>query len=217
VSALVGGSGAGKSTIADLLLRLFDPTSGQILVDTVPLSEYSLASWRRHLGVVSQDTFLFTTSVRENIRFGLPEASDTDVEEAARLANADTFIRSLPQGYETVVGEAGHGLSGGQRQRIALARAILRRPDILILDEATSALDSASERLIQEALDAFSRQRTVVIIAHRLSTISQANQILLVEDGRILERGSHHELLRLDGRYARYWSIQSSAPTADVS
>jgi len=207
----VGSSGAGKSTIADLLLRLYDPSGGSIVADGKAINDYSLSSWRQRLGVVSQDTMLFTNTVRENIRFGRADAADADVEAAARLANAHEFIAALPDGYDTVVGEGGHGLSGGQRQRLALARAIIRQPEILVLDEATSALDSASEELIQKALEAFSRERTVLVIAHRLSTISRADQILLVEGGRVVESGKHQELLDRDGHYARYWRLQSSA------
>jgi ATP-binding cassette subfamily B protein/subfamily B ATP-binding cassette protein MsbA len=213
VTALVGGSGAGKSTIADLLLRLYEPTGGAILADGVPIASYSLSSWRLRLGVVSQDTMLFSTTVAENIRFGQAGASDAEVEAAARLANAHEFIATLPQGYDTLVGEGGHGLSGGQRQRLALARAVIRKPDLLVLDEATSALDSASEQLIQKALDTFAHERTVVVIAHRLSTISRADQILLIEEGRLVESGSHQELLDRHGQYARYWRLQSHAPS----
>jgi ATP-binding cassette subfamily B protein/subfamily B ATP-binding cassette protein MsbA len=212
VTALVGSSGAGKSTIADLLLRLYEPSDGAIVADGKAINGYSLSSWRDRLGVVSQDTMLFSTTVRENIRFGRAEASNADVEAAARLANADDFITALPDGYDTLVGEGGHGLSGGQRQRLALARAVIRHPEILVLDEATSALDSASEQLIQQALEAFSRDRTVVVIAHRLGTISRADQILLVEEGRIVESGNHQELLDRDGLYARYWRLQSASP-----
>ena len=214
VTALVGSSGSGKSTIADLLLRLYEPSGGAIVADGKAISVYSLSSWRQRLGVVSQDTLLFSTTVRENIRFGRADASDADVERAARLANAHEFIAALPEGYDTAIGEGGHGLSGGQRQRLALARAVIRQPEILVLDEATSSLDSASEQLIQKALESFSRDRTVLIIAHRLSTISRADQILLVEAGRIVESGNHQQLLDRNGVYARYWRLQSDAPSS---
>jgi ATP-binding cassette subfamily B protein/subfamily B ATP-binding cassette protein MsbA len=209
VTALVGESGAGKSSIADLLIGLYEPTSGQVLVDGLALQSYSLESWRKGLGVVSQDTFIFNQSILENIRYGLPQATADEVRDAAHLAQADGFISSLPQGYDTVVGERGYRLSGGQRQRIALARAILMQPEILILDEATSALDSQSERLVQEALNQFERDRTVLVIAHRLSTIVRADQIIVLEKGQVLEQGNHQELLQLDGKYAHYWALQS--------
>ena len=209
VTALVGESGAGKSSIADLLIGLYEPTSGQVLVDGLALQSYSLESWRKGLGVVGQDTFIFNQSILENIRYGLPQATADEVRDAAHLAQADGFISSLPQGYDTVVGERGYRLSGGQRQRIALARAILMQPEILILDEATSALDSQSERLVQEALNQFERDRTVLVIAHRLSTIVRADQIIVLEKGQVLEQGNHQELLQLDGKYAHYWALQS--------
>jgi ATP-binding cassette subfamily B protein/subfamily B ATP-binding cassette protein MsbA len=209
VTALVGGSGAGKSSIADLLLRLYNPTAGRITADDIDIHQYSLASWLDTISVVSQDTFLFGASIRDNIRFGRPNSSDEQVIAASRVANAHGFIETLPCGYDTVVGERGYGLSGGQRQRIALARAVLREPPILILDEATSALDSVSELLIQDALERFSQQRTVLIIAHRLSTVRRAHQILLVENGRVTEQGSHRELIGLGGQYERYWRLQS--------
>jgi len=209
VTALVGESGAGKSSIADLLIGLYAPTAGQILVDGLDLQAYSWESWRSRLGVVSQDTFIFNQSILDNIRYSLPHATNTDVWEAARLAQADKFIQAMPQGYDTVVGERGYRLSGGQRQRIALARAILKKPEILILDEATSALDSQSERLVQEALNQFECDRTVLVIAHRLSTIIHADQIVVMEQGQVVEQGNHEELIALDGKYARYWSLQS--------
>jgi ABC-type bacteriocin/lantibiotic exporters, contain an N-terminal double-glycine peptidase domain len=168
---------------------LYQPTEGRILVDGVDLSALDLASWQQRLGVVSQDTFLFNASLAENIAFGTPGADRAAVEEAAASAQALNFIRALPDGFDTVVGERGYRLSGGQRQRISLARAILRDPELLILDEATSALDTESERLVQQALERFEQQRTVLVIAHRLSTIVAADQILVLQAGRIIERG----------------------------
>jgi ATP-binding cassette subfamily B protein/subfamily B ATP-binding cassette protein MsbA len=209
VTALVGGSGAGKSSIADLLTGLYDPTEGRITIDGVDLQAYSLASWRAHLGVVSQDTFIFNQPILDNIRYGKPEAMEVEVIEAAKAAHAHEFIEALPQGYQTVVGERGYRLSGGQRQRLALARAILKQPEVLILDEATSALDSQSERLVQEALAMFKQDRTVLVIAHRLSTITGADLILVLDQGKIVEQGTHQELLRQGERYANYWQLQA--------
>jgi len=166
---------------------------------------------------VSQDTFIFNTTILDNIRYGLPEASEEQVIEAAKKAQAHDFITELPAGYETVVGERGYRLSGGQRQRVALARAILKQPEILILDEATSALDSQSERLVQEALGQFQRDRTVLVIAHRLSTIVNADQILVLERGQLVEQGTHRELLALGGHYAHYWRLQSQGQEVAVS
>ncbi|MEN9243675.1 MAG: ABC transporter ATP-binding protein [Gloeomargarita sp. DG02_5_bins_242] len=208
VTALVGASGAGKSSVADLLIGLYEPTAGQILVDGVDRRELALADWWAHLGVVSQDNFVFNATVRENIRFGRLDATDAEVERAAQAANAAEFIERLPDRYETLVGERGYRLSGGQRQRIALARAILRQPSILVLDEATSALDSESESLVQKALYEFQQNRTVLVIAHRLSTIRNADQILVLEHGRLVEQGNHRELLGQGGRYAHYWRLQ---------
>lgn len=210
VVALIGSSGAGKSSVADLLIGLYAPTTGEILVDGLDLQSYSWESWRSKLGVVSQDTFIFNQSILENIRYGMTNATDEQVLEAARVAQADQFIQLLPKGYETVVGERGYRLSGGQRQRVALARAILKQPEILILDEATSALDSESERLVQQALGQFQAERTVLVIAHRLSTIVNADEILVMEQGCIVERGTHQELLELGSKYANYWAMQSA-------
>jgi ATP-binding cassette, subfamily B, bacterial MsbA len=210
--ALVGSSGAGKSSIADLLAGLYSPTGGRILVDGVDIRSINLASWQRRLGVVSQDTFLFNASIASNIAFGVDDASLDDIKAAATKAQAAGFIADLPEGYETKIGERGYRLSGGQRQRISLARAILRKPELLILDEATSALDSQSERLVQQAIEQFERQHTVLVIAHRLSTIVNADVICVLSDGRILERGRHHELLAQSGLYAKLWSDQSKHP-----
>ena len=209
--ALVGPSGAGKSSIADLLTGLYAPTSGTIRIDGTPLDALDLASWQQRLGVVSQDTFLFNATIAENIAFGTPGVTSSQIEAACRSAQAAGFIESLPQGYDTVVGERGYRLSGGQRQRLSLARAILRDPELLILDEATSALDSQSERLVQEAIERFERNHTVLVIAHRLSTIVRADQILVLEDGCIRQQGSHSSLLAEGGLYQQLWQQQVQA------
>jgi len=209
--ALVGFSGAGKSTVAVLVPRFYDVTSGAIEIDGEDIRNYDLASLRQKIGIVSQDTYIFNTSIRDNIAYGMTTASDEDVIEAARLANADEFIQQLPLGYNTIVGDRGVQLSGGQRQRISIARAILRNPDILILDEATSALDSQSERLVQQAIECLSQNRTVIVIAHRLSTVHSADCIVVMEKGRIIEMGDHHELLKKRGTYWSFHDIQSPA------
>jgi ATP-binding cassette, subfamily B, bacterial MsbA len=208
--ALVGSSGAGKSTLADLLPRFYDPTEGCILVDGVDLKDLDFRSFRRSMGIVSQDTFLFNTSVRNNIAYGNPNATDDDVIEAAKRANAYDFITQLPNGWETQLGDRGVLLSGGQRQRLAIARALLQNPEILILDEATSALDTVSERLVQEAIDNLSRDRTTLIIAHRLSTVQKADQIAVMNQGQVVELGTHEELLAKDGYYAKLCQMQMS-------
>jgi len=199
--ALVGGSGGGKSTIASLIERQYDPQKGQISLDGLPLTALSLESLRGSLGVVSQEPLLFSMSLRDNIRYGRLEASDAEVEEAARASNAHDFICALPQGYDTDVGERGARLSGGQRQRVAIARALLKDPRLLILDEATSALDVESERLVQEALERLMEGRTTLVIAHRLSTIRRADLIVVLERGEVVEQGTHEELLLAGGRY----------------
>ncbi|MEQ8970884.1 MAG: ABC transporter ATP-binding protein [Coleofasciculus sp. C1-SOL-03] len=206
--ALVGASGAGKSTLADLLPRFYDPTEGSITLDGIDLREFDIKSLRNNMGIVSQDTFLFNTSVHDNIAYARPDASEQEVVEAARRANALEFIEQLPGGFDTMIGDRGVLLSGGQRQRLAIARAILQNPDILILDEATSALDTVSERLVQEALEELSRDRTTLVIAHRLSTVQNADQIAVLEKGCVMEVGKHDELLRKGGYYARLYQMQ---------
>jgi ATP-binding cassette, subfamily B, bacterial MsbA len=206
--ALVGASGAGKSTVADLLPRFYDPTSGSIAIDGVDLREFDFRTLRRSMGIVSQDTFLLNASVRNNIAYGHPDATDDEVLQAAEQANAWEFIQQLPEGMSTVVGDRGVLLSGGQRQRLAIARALLQNPEILILDEATSALDTVSERLVQEAIDRLSNNRTTLVIAHRLSTVQKADQIAVMEQGKVVELGSHQELLAKNGYYANLCKMQ---------
>ncbi|KYC42575.1 ABC transporter ATP-binding protein [Scytonema hofmannii PCC 7110] len=206
--ALVGGSGAGKSTMADLLPRFYDPTSGCITIDGIDLRDFDIQSFRKAMGIVSQDTFLFNNSVRYNIAYGRLEATEAEIIAAAKRANAYEFIIKLPQGFDTPIGDRGVMLSGGQRQRLAIARALLQDPDILILDEATSALDTVSERLVQSALEDLSRERTTLVIAHRLSTVQKAHQIAVLEQGSVVEVGTHEELLHKGGYYTRLYSMQ---------
>ena len=206
--AFVGPSGAGKSTIANLLPRFYDIDSGSIKIDGIDIRDVTISSLREQIGIVPQETVLFSTTVRENIRYGRLHATDEEVEAAAKAANADVFIRELPEGYDTKIGERGLNLSGGQRQRMAIARAILKNPRILILDEATSALDTESEKIVQAALDDLMVGRTSFVIAHRLSTIFGADQIYVVENGKIKEHGTHEELLALGGLYSNLYNIQ---------
>ena len=209
--ALVGGSGGGKSTLADLLPRFYDPSSGQILIDGHDLRACTLHSVRDQMGIVTQESILFNDTIFNNIRFNT-EATEADVMEAARIANAHDFILASPEGYQTVIGDRGSRLSGGQRQRLSIARAILRNPPILILDEATSALDTESEKLVQEALQRLMQNRTSLVIAHRLSTVQHADEIVVLQHGRIVERGTHDELVRREGGvYQRLSSMQTNA------
>jgi ATP-binding cassette, subfamily B, heavy metal transporter len=212
--AIVGPSGAGKSTISRLLFRFYDVTGGRIVIDGADIRDVTQTSLRAAIGMVPQDTVLFNDTIRYNIRYGRWEASDTEVEEAARLAQIDNFIRHAPKGYDTEVGERGLKLSGGEKQRVAIARTILKSPPILVLDEATSALDSHTERDIQDALDRVAKNRTTLVIAHRLSTIVGADEILVLDKGTIVERGTHAQLLAHGGLYASMWNRQREAELA---
>lgn len=209
--ALVGPSGGGKSTISDLIPRFYDPDAGAVLMDGVDLRDYKVESVREHMGIVAQETVLFNDTIAENIRMGNTEATDEQVEEAARVANAYDFIMATDHGFQTNIGDRGMKLSGGQRQRLSIARAVLRNPDILILDEATSALDTESERLVQESLSSLLNGRTSLVIAHRLSTIQHADKIIVIESGRIAEQGTHAELMALEGIYRKLIEMQQLA------
>jgi ATP-binding cassette subfamily B protein len=212
--AFVGPTGAGKSTLAKLLLRLYDPVDGAVRLDGADIREYRTGDLRRAVGYVSQDTFLFDGTVAENVRYGRFDASDEAVRAACEAAEAAGFVRDLPDGYDTRVGERGVKLSGGQRQRLAIARALLQDPAVLVLDEATSAVDTATELAIQRALDRLTEGRTTVAIAHRLSTVRDADTILVLEDGRVVERGSHDDLVAAGGLYATLWAIQTGTVDA---
>jgi ATP-binding cassette subfamily B protein len=212
--AIVGPSGAGKSTVSRILLRFYDVAGGRVTIDGQDIREVTQASLRAALGVVPQDTVLFNDTILYNVRYGRPEAGDEEVREAAALAQIDAFIQSLPDGYQTMVGERGLKLSGGEKQRVAIARTILKGPPILILDEATSALDSHTEKEIQDALDVVAKDRTTLVIAHRLSTIVGADSILVLDGGRLVEQGTHGELLARGGLYASLWNRQRQAEKA---
>ena len=207
--ALVGPSGGGKSTLSELLPRFYDPSAGEILIDGISLRDYTQDSVRAHMSVVAQDTVLFNDTIEGNIAMGRPSATHEEIVEAAKVANADSFIRECPEGYDTNIGDRGVKLSGGQRQRLSIARAVLKNPDILILDEATSALDTESEKLVQDALNNLLKGRTSVVIAHRLSTIHNADKIIVVDHGRIAEQGTHAELMARNGIYAKLIEMQS--------
>jgi ABC-type multidrug transport system fused ATPase/permease subunit len=208
---IAGATGTGKSTVVSLVPRFYDPTAGRVLIDGVDVRDYELQGLRAQIGFVLQDTILFRATVRENIAYGRPDASDEEIVETAKLANAHEFIVRMPKGYDTLLGERGQTLSGGERQRIGIARAIIRNSPILILDEPTAALDSESERLVMEALERLMKGRTVITIAHRLSTIRDADKIIVFKDGRVAEQGTHDELLAAGGVYAHLNRMQAGA------
>lgn len=212
--AIVGPSGSGKSTLSRLLFRFYDPTIGTVCIDNQDLRDVEQASVRRAIGIVPQDTVLFNDTIGYNIQYGRPEATEHEMKEAARLAKIDTFVARLPQGYMSMVGERGLKLSGGEKQRVAIARTILKNPKILVFDEATSALDTQTEQGIQASLREVARDRTALVIAHRLSTVVDADLILVLKDGEIVERGRHEELLRIGGEYSRMWKLQAEAQDA---
>ena len=208
ILALVGPSGAGKSTLVDLIPRFYDVTSGAINIDDQNIKDVKLDSLRSLMGIVTQETFLFDDSVKANIAYGLDSVSDDVIKKAAIAANADEFIEELPEGYDTIIGERGVKLSGGQRQRIAIARAIVKNPPILILDEATSSLDTESEKIVQDAIETLMHNRTVVVIAHRLSTVHNADKIIVLDKGLIVDTGTHQELINKDGIYKQLHNMQ---------
>jgi len=208
--ALIGPSGGGKSTLADLVPRFYDPTEGEVCVDGISLRDFEIESLRKHMGVVTQESILFNDTIFNNIAFGMTGVSEEAVMQAAKIANAHDFILQTEKGYHTYIGERGSKLSGGQRQRISIARAVLKNPPILILDEATSALDSESEQLVQQALFNLMKNRTSLVIAHRLSTIQHADEIVVIQEGRITERGTHNELLQRRGLYWKLSTIQKN-------
>ena len=206
---MVGPSGGGKSTLSELMARFYDAQQGDILIDGVSIRDYTQESLRAHMSVVSQDTILFNDTIEGNIALGKADASHAEIVEAAKIANADAFISEMPEGYATNIGDRGSKLSGGQRQRLSIARAILTNPEFLILDEATSALDTESEKLVQEALDTVLKGRTSVVIAHRLSTVHNADKIIVIEQGRIAEQGTHASLMARGGIYSKLIEMQS--------
>jgi ATP-binding cassette subfamily B protein len=214
--AIVGSTGSGKSTVVKLLLRLYEQDGGRITVDGQPLEDLTFTSLRGAIGFVAQDVFLFHGTVRENLTYGRPDATDDEIVRAAALAEAHAFIQALPEGYDTLVGERGQKLSGGQRQRLTLARAILRDPEILVLDEATSAVDNETEAAIQRSLERVSAGRTTIVIAHRLSTVRHAHRIHVLEAGRVIEAGTHEELLEERGLYAALWRVQTGEAATAV-
>jgi ABC-type multidrug transport system fused ATPase/permease subunit len=207
--ALVGPTGAGKTTLATLVARFHDPTSGEVLLDGVPLPQISLKDLRREVGVVTQEPFLFQATIRENLELGKPDATDVEIEKVLRAACALEFVQALADGWNSKVGERGVRLSAGERQRLSIARALLKDPPVLILDEATASVDTATEKQIQMALDHLLAGRTSIVVAHRLSTVRKADKIAVVESGRILELGNHESLIRSGGLYSKLWSIQS--------
>jgi ABC-type multidrug transport system fused ATPase/permease subunit len=212
MAALVGPTGAGKTSVASLVMRFYDPSAGRILVDGVDIRSVTQSSLRQQVRIVTQDPFLFSRSITENIRFGKPGATQAEVEQAARQANAHVFISALPDGYDTRIAEGGINLSVGQRQLISIARAFLTDPRILLLDEATASIDTITELLIQQALEGLLQNRTAIVIAHRLSTILRADWIYVIDDGRVVEQGKHASLLEQDGLYASLYRIQFRKP-----
>ena len=215
--AFVGLSGAGKTTTFQLLLRFYDPQSGRIEIDGIDIAQADPEQVRNRIGLVPQETIIFGATARENIRYGRPDASDAEIEAAARAAAADDFISALPDGYDTFLGERGTRLSGGQRQRLAIARAILKAPSILLLDEATSSLDAESERLVQEALVQLMQNRTTIVIAHRLATVLKADRIVVIDRGQIIDSGRHADLVERDPLYARLAQLQFGVATESLS